>query len=158
MASLTHSVRIEAPRERVFEVFADLPNVASRVKGIVRLEVLTEGPVGKGTRFRETRVMFGKEATETMEITAFDPPRSYSAEATSCGTHYVAKHDFRSAGSATVVDLTFTATPTTLIGKAVGALMAKMMMNACRKAVEKDFADLKRHIEHPAAPGASPAP
>jgi uncharacterized membrane protein len=156
MAAVKFNVRIGAPREDVFAVFADLPRAPERVKGIVRLEMLTDGPVQKGTRFKETRVMFGKEATETMEVTEFDPPRSYTVGAHSCGMHYVARNDFRTDGDATVVELTFGATPTTFVAKIMAAVMSKMMAGACRKAVEQDFADLKRYIEQE-SPNRSPA-
>lgn len=67
------SCEIAAPRAEVFEAFADLTNLANTVKAITQVELLTEGPIGVGTRFKETRVMFGKEASEIMEITQFKP-------------------------------------------------------------------------------------
>ena len=88
MGMITVVKIIDAPLDRVFEVFTDLPGTPGRISAITKLEVLTDGPIGVGTRWRETRVMFGREATETMEITAIDPPRSYSAAANSCGCHY----------------------------------------------------------------------
>ena len=42
--------------------------------GLVRLEKLTEAPYGVGTKWRETRKMFGREASELFEVTEFDPP------------------------------------------------------------------------------------
>ena len=84
----TATKRINAPLEIVWEVMSDLENAADRIDAIVKLEILTEGPVGQGTRFKETRIMFKKEATETMEITAWDPPNSYTTEADGCGCHY----------------------------------------------------------------------
>jgi uncharacterized protein YndB with AHSA1/START domain len=88
MPALTFTTEFAAPRERVFAAFTDLEHAAENVAAIVRVEVLTDGPVGRGTRFRETRVMFRREATEELEITAFDPPQSYTVEADSCGTHW----------------------------------------------------------------------
>ena len=88
MGPITASKRVSAPLESVWNVMADLENAADRIQAIVKLEVLTDGPVGLGTRFRETRIMFKKEATEEMEITAWDPPNSYTTEADGCGCHY----------------------------------------------------------------------
>lgn len=67
------SCEIAAPRSEVFAAFADLTNLENTVKAITQVELLTEGPIGVGTRFKETRVMFGKEASEIMEITQFKP-------------------------------------------------------------------------------------
>lgn len=147
MTSISSTTRINAPQERVFEVFADLRSAPQRIKSIIRLEVLGDGAIGKGTRFRETRKMFGKEATETMEITQFDSPRSYTVEATSCGTHYVSRFDFKPDGNATDVQMTFSATPQTFFAKLMVKMMGKKMAEMCRKMVEKDMTDLKGVIE-----------
>jgi carbon monoxide dehydrogenase subunit G len=148
MPSITCTTRINAPQERVFGVFSDLRSAPERVSGIKRLEVLTDGPIGKGTRFKETRVFLKKEATETMEITSFEAPRSYTVEANSCGCHYVSKLGFRPEGNTTVVDMHFDWTPKTFAAKLM-SFMSFMMMGACRKAIEKDFSELKAFIERP---------
>jgi hypothetical protein len=147
MPSVKSTVRINAPQERVFEAFADLRNAPGRIKSILRLEVLTDGPIGKGTKFRETRKMFGKEATETMEITQFDAPRAYTVEARSCGMHYVSQFDFKPEGAATAVTMTFTGTPETFFAKVMGKIMGKKMAEMCRKLVEKDMTEMKGAIE-----------
>lgn len=85
---------IHAPLERVFEMFSDIHHSADLVDAITRVEVLTTGSIGKGTRFRETRVMFKRETTEEMEVTAFDPPHSYTVEADSCGAHFTSTFRF----------------------------------------------------------------
>jgi len=68
---------IEAPREVVFDAALDLHSAAENIGAITKMEVLTDGPIGLGTRFRETRVMFRKEATELMEITVFERPARF---------------------------------------------------------------------------------
>ena len=44
--------RIEADVDRVFELFADFEHAADNVSGIVRMEMLTDGPVGVGAGLR----------------------------------------------------------------------------------------------------------
>ncbi len=147
MTTVSCTTRINAPQEKVFDVFADLKSAPSRIKSIIRLEVLTDGPIGKGTKFRETRKMFGKEATETMEITQFDAPRAYTVEARSCGMHYVSRFDFKPEGDATAVTMTFGGTPESFLAKVMGKIMGKKMAEMCRKAVEKDMTEMKGAIE-----------
>ena len=151
MASVKVSVTIAAPVERVFEVMTDLENAPNRVSGIKSLELLTPKPVGSGTRFRETRVMFGKEATEEMEITRFDPPRSYTVEAESHGTHYTSVLTFTPRGNSpqpmTDVDMTFEGRPLTTMSKVMGAVMMPFFRKACEKAMAQDLHDLKKAIE-----------
>ncbi|MGD9692656.1 MAG: SRPBCC family protein [Phycisphaerales bacterium] len=148
MPTVTVSTTINAPQARVFEVFTDLRSAPQCVSGIKSLDVLTDGPIGLATRFRETRVMFGKEASETMEITAFNPPNSYEVTADSHGCHYHSLLTFTPQGpNATTASMTFNATAKTIPAKLMGALMGWMVKGACRKAMQKDFDDLKRAIE-----------
>ncbi len=66
MSTITTSVLVLAPVDRTFEAFCELDKAVERIPGITALEVLTDGPFGEGTRWRETRLMFKKEATEEM--------------------------------------------------------------------------------------------
>ena len=148
-AKLTLSKHIAAPLERVFSVFTDFAHAAENIRGIKKLELLTHGQIGVGTKFRETRIMFGKSATETMEITDFQPGRSYSFGGQSCGAIYRTRLDFRPEGGGTTVDMEFGATPVSFFAKLMSPLSA-FMMKACRKAMEQDLADLKAVAERKA--------
>ena len=147
MQPITASKHFNAPLETVWEVMADLENAADRIQAIVKLEVLTDGPVGKGTRFRETRVMFKKEATEEMEITAWDPPNSYTTEANGCGCQYTCIVTCEADGDGTNVTMSMSVVPLTTFGKIMGALMGWMMKGACVKAFAKDLDDMKAFVE-----------
>ncbi len=63
--------------------------------------------MGTVTLSRETRVMLKREATEEMELTAFDPPRGYTLRASSCGAEYTSVFGFRAEGAGTLVELSF---------------------------------------------------
>ena len=53
MAGMTLTQHIDAPVEMVFHLATDLDGWAGRIKGITKIERLTAGPVGVGTRFRD---------------------------------------------------------------------------------------------------------
>ena len=146
MASTTTSKHIEAPTDVVFNLMTDLDQVDSRISSIVRLEKLTDGPVGVGTRFRETRVMFGKEATEELEFTAFDAGKSFTVECESCGAHYAMHHEFSPDGGGTLLEVTFDMKPLSFLAK-VMAPMSKLMAKSCIKAFDKDLEEIKAHAE-----------
>lgn len=143
--SITRS--IAAPPERVFAVFSDLEDAAQRIQAIERLELLTPPPVGVGTRFRETRTMFGKRATEEMTITAFDPPRGYDVEAQSHGSKYFTTFRFEPEPGGTRVSMHFEAQPLSTVAKLLSPL-GKLMLGKLEKECGKDLDDLKRHLEH----------
>jgi len=139
---------IAAPVHSVFTVFTDLAHAAEHITSITAIEVLGKGPVGKGTRFRETRVVFGKkEATQEMEITAFDAPRSYTVEADSCGVHYHTLYQFDGGQRETKVTMTTSSRPISFLGRITNPLMSRMVTKAMKKMMDADHADLKRYCE-----------
>ena len=99
MPGVTVSSHIRAPIERVFAAYTDLENAPSVISAITRLEILTPGPVGVGTSFRETRVMMGKEASEVMTFAAFEPPTGYVLTAESHGSQYTTTFRFEPEGA-----------------------------------------------------------
>jgi hypothetical protein len=147
MTTIATSAHFSAPPERVWSVLSDFEHAAGRIEAIRKIEILTPGPVGKGTRFRETRMMFKKEATEEMEITEWVPPRRYVLECESCGCHYRSAVSCTPEENGTRVEMSMEAKPLSFAAKILGALMGWMMAGACRKAFEKDLSDLKRHVE-----------
>ena len=65
---------LPATPERAFQAFMDVEGGAQWVPGIVRVERVGDVRQGVGMRWRETRLMRGKEATEELEVTHFHPP------------------------------------------------------------------------------------
>lgn len=147
MARFITTRRIDAPQAAVFEVFSDLDQAAERLSGVVRLERLTDGPVGEGTRFRETRMMFKREATEEMEITAFDPPRRYTVGCTSCGCVYSTTFRFVPDGNGTNVEVEMETRPVKLMAKLTAPLMGRFLAKTVQKCFDQDLEELKRVVE-----------
>ena len=141
------SEQIDAPADVVFAMAGDFANAAERIRGIKKVEMLTEGPVGVGTKFRETRIMFGKEATETMEVLEFVPGRSYTLGASSCGCEYRTVVSVEPRGKGSEVTFDFSGTSRTLGAKVMMGLMGWMVKGACGKAIRQDLADLKAAVE-----------
>lgn len=155
--TLSCSVRIRGTQQVVFEAVSDLEHAAERIGAIKEIEMLTDGPVGKGTRWRETRLMFGKECTEEMEITEFDPPSGYTVSADNCGCRYTTRFSVRPDGAETIVEMSFRATPTSLKGRLL-APMGMLMQPMMKKMVMQDLRDMKAHVEGAAGLGTSVQP
>lgn len=141
------SEHVDAPVERVFAVASDIERAPEVISAITKMDMLTPGPVGVGTRFRETRIMFGKEATEVMEFTVFDPPRSYTLVADSHGCHYVSTFRFTPEAGGTRVDFEFTGDAHSFGAKVMSAVMGPLMKGTMRKMLAKDLRELKRSAE-----------
>ena len=137
---------IAAPIEQVFDRAADFANAANTIEAITKMEMLTEGPVGVGTRFRETRVMFGREATEEMEIVEFNRPQGYRLFAESHGSRYDSGLSFEQIEGGTRVTMHFEGTPVTFMAK-IMSFMMKPMMKKMVSICAKDLEDLKAAVE-----------
>jgi carbon monoxide dehydrogenase subunit G len=147
MSTLSVTTLVAAPPAAVFEVYTDLAKAAERIPDITQLELLTDGPIGVGTRWRETRVMFKKEAVEEMWITSFEPPRSYTVEAESHGMKYHTLFEFAPEADGTRVTWTFTGTPQTFGTKLMAPLFGLMMNGAMRKCMQRDLEALRAVCE-----------
>ena len=149
MASCNCTVHFRAPKERVFEAISDFRNADQRISAITKLEVLTDGPIGKGTRFKETRVVMKREATEEMEILEFNPPNGYAVGCTSCGAEFRSTFELQASPQGGCdLHLTISARPISFIAKLMSPLSG-MMMGACKKAVLRDMEEIRAHIEGP---------
>ncbi len=134
------SKTIPSSLNETFALFTDLPGSQDRIPSIQKVEILSDGPFGMGTRWRETRVILGKEATEEMWVTAFDSPHSYTVEAESHGTHYTTRFQFRRTGeNATEVSMNFEARQITLVAKVLGLFMSPMLRKMVAKCLEEDL-------------------
>ncbi len=149
MGTITVSTHVPAPLERAFEVFTQIDQAAERIPDITSLEVLSEGPFGEGTRWRETRVMFGKEATEEMWVTGFDPPKSYAVRAESHGMRYSTLFSFEPDADGTNVSWAFTGKPISLGAKIMSPLLGLLMNGTMKKCMRRDLEALRDVCERP---------
>lgn len=147
MPCIEMTMDIAAPADRVFDVFTELETAADRISGIERIEILTPGPVGEGTRWKETRKFGKREATEEMEIVRFEPKRSYTVGSESCGAHFEWTFRFEPAGEGTTVRFEGKAKAISLFAKLMSPLTALMFGPMMRKCMEKDFNELKLAAE-----------
>lgn len=137
---------ISAPPETVWAVFTDLGNSVERLSAVDAVEVFTEGPFRVGTRWRETRTMFGREATEEMEVTAVEPERSYTVEAASHGSHYTSQFHFAPTEAGTDVTFSFSSESHGAM-RFVSAVMWPLLKGKMTKELRRDLDDLAVYCE-----------
>jgi len=99
-----------------------------------------------GTKWRETRVMFGKEATEVMWVTEMNKDKNYVVEAESRGTHYRSEYTFTQQADDVLVQLTFEGIPLTFGTKIMSALFF-LFAGMTKKMLLKDMKSLKVLLE-----------
>ena len=146
MGSMKLSVGINAKPETVFAVVSDVENSPERIEWFEKVEMLTDGPVGVGTKWRETRRMNNSQSVEDWEMTAFESPTHFSAYCDSHGYDVDLTMRVAPDGEGSKLTLDMTTRPRTLIGKLltpVEWLMSGMM----KKIVRKDLESTKAYIE-----------
>lgn len=141
---------IKAPIASVFEVFSDVTKLQDKIEAVKSVEIVSDVREGKGVRWRETREIFGKEATEEMEITSFDPPRSYEVtSALSNGVIYKTVYRFEESDSQTKVAFDFSGAPQTLAAKLFAPIFGLFFKRMTEKLLKKDMQELKAILENP---------
>lgn len=143
------SRQIAASAERVWAVLIDVAGSPEVISGIDDVELLSgPDPLDVGTRWRETRTMMGKTATEEMWVTALDPGRSYTVVAESRGTAYESTFELTPTGAdSATLHLSFEGRPQATTGKLLDATIGRLFLPMSRKALEKDLADIAAAAE-----------
>jgi len=93
-----------SPKE-VFDFIANSDNASKIVQSVSSMVKLTEGPVRVGTRYRETRLMNGKEQQAELEIVEFEPTRKYAMQNVTSGIETVYRYNFQPERDGTRIDL-----------------------------------------------------
>ena len=132
MKPLLCTHRSAAAPDRVWAMASDFANAARRIRAITRVEMLTAGPTGSGTRFREWR---GRQQAD-MEVVAWSPPRSYALCGYAMGTEFTSDIRCVPDGSGTRLEMEVRVRPKTLGAKLLSpliALMSRVMVKSCAK-------------------------
>jgi uncharacterized membrane protein len=139
---------IDAPLDTVWAIATDLADLPETFSAITAVEILAGGdPFDVGTRWRETRTMMRREASEVMTVTRLEPKRGYTVEADNGGVHYVSTFAFAPVGEdRSEVTMTFSGEPTAA-RNAFMRMMGKLGLRIVRKSIEKDLHDLATAAE-----------
>lgn len=138
---------IDAPRHHVWNIITDADRWSDVISGIVDVEILerpTDGVVG--LKWREKRVLFGKEATETMWISAAEPNDWYEVTADNHGAVYTTRMSLADVDGKTELTMAFSARPTTFAARLM-SVMGFLFNGQLKKMLQQDLADIRRAAE-----------
>jgi len=141
-------VSINGAREKVWPVITNIENAHKTISGIEKIEVLEKPAEGLvGLKWRETRTLFGKTATEVMWITDARENESYSTRAESHGSVYKTNLALSEQGQNTQLTMEFEGVPQTFAAKLMSATMGIFFKGATKKALMQDLVDIKTAVE-----------
>ena len=146
---ITLTQHVNAPADKVWAVISDIPGSAATLSGIDSIQMLSDGPYGEGTRWKETRTMMGRSETVEMWVAQADPPRSTTVKALQGGADYTSRFSLAERDGGTDLTLTFRADviKPTALSKITMALFGKIGMSMTRKALAKDLAEIAAKAE-----------
>lgn len=137
-----------APVERVFNGLTDLDDAKNWMRGLVKIEKIKGDRVEPGAVWRETRKMFGKDATEEFEVVSVIPRKEIKLRVDGTkGTSKKGEYLFHY-----VVQEKNGGTDVTMHGeiaglKGIAAILGKLFAGMFKKACMKDLLALKAHLE-----------
>lgn len=126
----------------------DIENSAATLQAIEAVEILERPQQGiLGLKWRETRTMFGKTATEVMWVTNAKDGEHYETRAESHGSVYKTRISLQERNGRTGLVMTFEGEPQSVGAKIMWGLTGFLFKGATRKALAKDLADIKATLE-----------
>ena len=147
MGRITVTRLINAPVPTVFRTISEIEQFANALPHIVRVEPLNDLRGTVGARFRETRVMSGREISTDLEITELVPNDRIRLETESGGTVWNSLFTVAPEGSGTRLTMAMDSEPQGLLAKAMVAMIGGVL----QQAIEGDLDMVKAYCERTSA-------
>jgi carbon monoxide dehydrogenase subunit G len=136
------------PIQKVYEGLLDLDEAKNWMQGFVGIQRLDEGPLKVGSQWKETRKMFGTEATEHFEVVELNEPtkivlRCDGTKGTTGKGEYVYTYTLTSSDDLTQITLNGEINGLTGLTKFFG----KMIVGTFKRACARDLDALIQHLQ-----------
>jgi polyketide cyclase/dehydrase/lipid transport protein len=139
---------IDKPKEAIWARITNFENAAETIESIQKIEILERPANGLiGLKWRETRTLFGKTATEVMWITDASENEFYQTRAESHGFVYLNTVNISEQGDASVLSMEHVSKPQSFMAKLMSLPMGLMFKGVFKKAMLQDLKDIKIKIE-----------
>jgi uncharacterized protein YndB with AHSA1/START domain len=148
MSTVAVTRLVEAPVRDVWRVFTDLRSRCEWLSTVIEVELMTSGPFGAGTVWRETRTMAdGTEITEEFFVRECVVPERFVVESPGIGADYRMTYTFvpvtegRRVGG-TMVTVVQDGTPTAPAGRFLALVFGGLAARTVEGALRRDLDDL----------------
>lgn len=147
--NITIDIEIKASKEKVWRVITDIENSMNTISGIDKIEILNKPKdTVIGLKWKETRTIFGKSATETMWITEATENNYYKTRAESNGAIYQTILKLSEKENSTFLTMEFSSEAISFKGKIMAFIFEKMLNKSMKKLIKKDLIDIKTTVEN----------
>ncbi|WP_432994242.1 SRPBCC family protein [Dactylosporangium sp. CA-233914] len=148
MKPMTFERTIAVDVQAVWSVMTDVRRYAERFSGVDAATLLTEGPFGIGTRWRETRTVYGRPTTLILNVIDAEVPLRYVTEA-HAGARATTEFVFTPVddGRRTLIRVTFQTTGGSAVHRLGQFLAARRIRECVVENNTQDLTDLARACE-----------
>jgi carbon monoxide dehydrogenase subunit G len=143
MFRFEHSVEIAKPVHEVWEFLTNPEHVPEWQSSAVASHLVSDGPVGIGSRLEDERRFLGRRARSAVEVTEFEPERLFTLHGLSGPVRFTVRHRLAEQDGGTRLDVEAEADP----GSGIGRLARPMIERAAAHELKADFNRLKRLLE-----------
>jgi carbon monoxide dehydrogenase subunit G len=145
---------VAAPPAAVWAIIADVVGTAEVIRGIDRVELVSGGsPLQVGTQWRETRTMFGREATQELTVTAVDEGRSYTVTTHTNGADLESTIRVEPGPDGSTLSISLASQSTSRFGSVMAATVGRAFEGAARSVLAQDLTDIAMAAEARAGSG-----
>lgn len=147
--NIVRSIDVAASPQAVWSIVANIRGAADVVGGIDSIEVLEEatGPSLSGFKWKETRTLMGREATEVMWIVDSAEPHFYESRAESHGSVYQSRVELQEIDGGVRLVMSFNGEAITLTARILWLLTGWIARRSVIKVIDQDLRDLKLAVE-----------
>ena len=126
MIKVEMSIEVKRP---VAEVFAFVTNPANDVKwqeGLIEARLVSEGPMGVGSKLHDARKFLGLKMESDLEVTGYVPNKLFSLKVASGPMQFEIKQTFEAVGGGTRIALVAEGEPAGVFKLAGGAFKKQL--------------------------------
>ncbi len=134
---------VAAPLDLVFQTISDARNFREAVPHITKVEFLSEQRSGVGTRFRETRIMNGREQSVELEVTEYAENERIRLVSDVGGTIWDTLFSVFEKADSVEMRMQMDIIPHTMLARIMTPLVRRMVV----KGVESDMDSVKEYCE-----------
>jgi len=142
MATIQGETVIGRPIDEVFDFVADERNEPTYNPRMVRAEQVTEGPIGKGTRFAAAAKSMGREQDMLIEFTTYERPKKLASTTSMSSADISGTLTFEEDVIGTRLHWSWDVKP-----KGARKLLAPLMARVGKHQEEEIWAGLKQYLE-----------
>ncbi|HRH37823.1 MAG TPA: SRPBCC family protein [Flavobacteriales bacterium] len=142
------SITINASMAAVWAATTDVANFAQVLSGVEKIEIVERQATGlAGLKWKETRMLFGKEATVEKWITEAKENEYYRTRAEQDGFVFITTNRVSESGGVVTLKGIHETQPQGFASK-LKALPMVFFKGVIKKAIMQDLTDIKKAVEH----------